>query len=63
VQLRRVNRIDESFAEHEAVLAAILAGDADEADRLLQSHVTVQGGSFADFVANLPVGSDRQATA
>lgn len=63
LQLRRVNRIDESFAEHEAVLAAILAGDADEADRLLQSHVTVQGGSFADFVANLPVGSDQRAPA
>ncbi len=62
LQLRRVNRIDESFAEHEAVLAAILAGDADEADRLLQSHVTVQGGSFADFVANLPVGSEHRVT-
>lgn len=63
LQLRRVNRIGESFAEHEAVLAAILAGEADEADRLLQSHVTVQGGSFADFVANLPVGNERRATA
>jgi DNA-binding GntR family transcriptional regulator len=61
LQLRRVNRIDESFAEHEAVLAAILEGQADEADRLLQSHVTVQGGSFADFVANLPVAGDRRA--
>ncbi len=63
LQLRRVHRIDESFAEHAAVLAAIVAGDAAEADRLLQSHVTVQGGSFADFVANLPVDGVRRATA
>ncbi len=60
IQLRRVDRVKESFAEHEAVLAAILDGNADEADRLLQSHVTVQGGSFADFVANLPVPHDHE---
>jgi len=62
LQLRRVDRVGESFAEHEAVLAAILDGDADQADRLLQSHVTVQGGSFADFVANLPVPHDHHTT-
>jgi DNA-binding GntR family transcriptional regulator len=60
LQLRRVDRVNESFGEHEAVLAAILDGDAEGADRLLQSHVTVQGGSFADFVANLPVADRRQ---
>jgi len=60
LQLRRVDRVAESFAEHEAVLAAILDGEAEQADRLLQSHVTVQSGSFADFVANLTVGHDRQ---
>ena len=53
LQLRRVNRIGESFAEHAGVLGAIVDGDAEAADRLLQSHVTVQGGSFTDFVANL----------
>ena len=60
LQLRRVDRIDESFVEHELVLKAILDGDGDRADRVLQAHVTVQGGSFADFVANLPVPDERR---
>ena len=55
LQLRRVDRIAESFDEHAEVLRAIVDGDAHEADRLLQAHVTVQGGSFADFVASLPL--------
>lgn len=63
LQLRRVDRLGESFSEHEAVLAAILDGDAERADRLLQSHVTVQGGSFADFVANLPLPDERKPAA
>ncbi len=61
LQLRRVNRVDESLAEHQAILEAIAAGDAERADRLLQAHVTVQGGSFADFVANLPLAPERKA--
>ncbi len=62
LQLRRVNRPGESFSEHETVLAAIRAGDAQRADSLLQAHVTVQGGSFADFVANLSLPNERMAT-
>ncbi|HEY5720167.1 MAG TPA: GntR family transcriptional regulator, partial [Gammaproteobacteria bacterium] len=61
LQLRRVDRIAESNDEHAAVLRAIVDGDANEADRLLQSHVTVQGGSFADFVASLPVAQGARA--
>jgi len=54
VQLRNRNRPQESFGEHEAILEAIVRGRPDEADRLLQQHVTVQSGSFNDFVASLP---------
>lgn len=54
VQLRNRDRPLESFREHEAILDAIVRGRPDEADRLLQQHVTVQGGSFNDFVASLP---------
>ncbi len=61
LQLQRANRSDESFTEHESVLAAIRDGDAARADSLLQAHVTVQGGSFADFVANLPVPDSHEA--
>lgn len=59
LQLRRVNRISESLAEHGEVLQAILTGDARRADHLLQSHVTVQGGSFTDFIANLTVSASE----
>lgn len=54
VQLRNRNRPQESFDEHEAILDAIVQGRPEEADRLLQRHVTVQGGSFHDFLASLP---------
>jgi DNA-binding GntR family transcriptional regulator len=54
VQLRNRNRPQESFDEHEAILDAIVHGRPEEADRLLQRHVTVQGGSFHDFLASLP---------
>ncbi len=54
LQLRKLDRIVDSFHEHEQILQAIIAGEGLVADRLLQNHVTVQSGSFTDFVSSLP---------
>lgn len=53
-QLRQTGRMANSFAEHQAVLDAILAGDAETASRLMLGHVNIQGDVFADFVSSLP---------
>jgi len=53
LQLRAQNRIDKSFAEHGAIVDAIINGDGDLAASLLKDHVSVQSGSFRDFVATL----------
>lgn len=54
LQLRQRQRLSESFQEHSAILDAIVQGDEMRAKQLLSAHVTVQGGSFTDFVATLP---------
>lgn len=54
LQLRVRGRIQNSFEEHEAIVAALLAGDADKVNGLLRSHVIVQGQRFADLIAALP---------
>lgn len=54
LQLRQHNRVGQSFGEHEAIVQAIMNNDADGVDRLLQEHVTIQGGSFNDFISSLP---------
>jgi DNA-binding GntR family transcriptional regulator len=64
LQLRTHNRIGASFAEHEAILAAIFDRDAEAAERLLRAHVLVQGDRFADLVASLgefPAATTRKA--
>lgn len=53
-QLRVRNRLQTSFAEHEAVMAAILAGDSAGASEALRAHVRIQGERFGDLVASLP---------
>jgi DNA-binding GntR family transcriptional regulator len=53
LQLRVGNRLARSFAEHEAVVAAIAAGDEAGAAAALRAHVAVQGERFADLVASL----------
>lgn len=52
-QLRAQNRIRASYAEHEAVLSAIEAGDAAAATEAMRAHVTVQGERFTDLLASL----------
>ena len=53
LQLRVHHRMRSSFAEHEKILQALLAGDAAAADAGLRAHVQVQGLRFNDFVASL----------
>lgn len=53
LQLRVRNRMGTSFTEHEAIVRAILTGDADAAATALRAHVVVQGERFGDLLASL----------
>ncbi len=53
MQLRVRNRLEQSFVEHEAIVAAIRAGDADAATQAMRDHVLIQGDRFHDLVASL----------
>ncbi|NIA69103.1 GntR family transcriptional regulator [Pelagibius litoralis] len=53
LQLRARDRLRASFEEHDAVIAAIEAGDAEAAGEAMRGHVTVQGERFADLLASL----------
>ena len=54
LQLRVRNRVSNSYAEHEALVQAIVAGDGDLAERLAREHVMIQGQRFSDLMASLP---------
>jgi DNA-binding GntR family transcriptional regulator len=51
LQLRVRDRMSNSMAEHETLVAAIIAGDADLAAERARGHVRVQGERFGDLVA------------
>lgn len=53
-QLRRSNRLRESFQEHEAVVAEMRRGDADGADRAMREHVAVQAAHVTSLIGRLP---------
>jgi len=53
MQLKVRNRMMRSFAEHDAVVARIRAGDDEGAAEALRSHVIVQGDRFHDLIAAL----------
>lgn len=53
LQLRVRNRMGISFKEHEAIVQAIVSGDADVAAQTLREHVVVQGERFGDLLASL----------
>jgi DNA-binding GntR family transcriptional regulator len=53
LQLRVRDRMNTSYSEHQAVVDAILAGNAELAAERLRGHVTVQGERFADLIASL----------
>lgn len=51
LQLRMPDRVRNSFAEHQAIVEAILMGDGMRAETLLREHILIQGKRFAEFVA------------
>jgi DNA-binding GntR family transcriptional regulator len=53
-QLRRHNRLQESFREHEAVLDAIKNGRPEDADRLMREHIAIQGAHTITLIKSLP---------
>ncbi len=53
LQLRSKERIAESFAEHEAIVKAIIDGDGEAAARAFRHHVSIQGHRFTDWVARM----------
>ena len=55
LQLRVHHRMPQSYAEHEALLQAILDGDDILAEQLLKAHVSIQGAKFTDLIASLNV--------
>jgi DNA-binding GntR family transcriptional regulator len=60
MQLRVRNRMSRSFNEHDIIVAAIRAGDADAAATALRDHVIVQGDRFHDLLAALrQTGEER----
>lgn len=53
IQLRSLNRIEQSFAEHDRIVKAILGGNAADAEQALRDHVMIQADRFQDFLAGL----------
>lgn len=53
LQLRVRNRMGVSFKEHEAIVQAILAGDANATALALRDHVVIQGERFGDLLASM----------
>ena len=53
-QLHQAGRVANSLAEHDVVVTAILAGDAERAAEAMRAHVAVQGEVFTDLVSMLP---------
>lgn len=53
LQLRVRDRMSNSLAEHEAIVAAMVAGDGELAAERIRGHVIIQGERFGDLVASL----------
>ena len=62
-QFRMTNRVSKSWEEHDAIVRAILTGDADGVARLMRLHVQTVSAMSAEFVAEhrLPSGQRRGA--
>ena len=50
LQLNFKGRIEDSYAEHEAITRAIIDGNEDLAASLLRAHVCIQGDRFTQWV-------------
>ena len=53
LQLRVRDRVRSSYAEHEGVVKAILAGNSDLAAERIRNHVLIQGERFGDLISSL----------
>lgn len=53
VQLRLRGRLEQSMSEHDAIVAALVAGSPDRAAKALRGHVAVQGEKFHHLMASL----------
>lgn len=61
IQLRFRGRIDQSMAEHEAIVQALSEGNAREAENALRDHVAVQGDKFHQLIASF-ANNDKTKT-
>ena len=59
-QFRMTNRVSKSWEEHDAIVRAIIAGDADGVARLMRLHVQTVSAMSAEFMAEHQLSSDRQ---
>ncbi len=53
LQLHARHRLESSWDEHERIIQALIAGDAETAQRELRGHVLLQGERFNDLVASM----------
>ncbi len=53
LQLRVRDRVGTSYAEHDAIVNALLAGDGELAAECLRKHVLIQGERFGDLISSL----------
>ena len=53
LQLRVRNRMSTSFSEHNGIVEALIAGDAEAASECLRQHILVQGERFTDLLASI----------
>lgn len=58
LQLRLRGRLAQSMAEHEAIVAALQAGDSEGAATAIRGHVAVQGEKFHRLMASLDVAAE-----
>ncbi len=54
LQVRIPGRMQSSSKEHGELVAAILEGNAELAEKLTRDHVAIQGERFTDFLSTLP---------
>ena len=53
-QFRMTGRMEHSWAEHDAVVRAILRGDGETAYHTMRAHVSAVGDASADYLSRLP---------
>ncbi len=53
LQLRVRGRMSSSFAEHEAIVEAIMAGEEVRAEEALRAHIMIQGERFNDLLMSV----------